>query len=122
MPDVFFISLQKGAGEDEACRPPAGFPIAEYADELIDFAATAALIANLDLVIAVDTAVAHLAGALGKPCWILLPWYKTDWRWMDGRDDTPWYPDVVRLFRQPARGEWAPVVDRVAVALREFAG
>ena len=74
-----------------------------------------------DLVITVDTAVAHLVGALGKPCWVLLPDYKTDWRWLDGRDDTPWYPGVVRLFRQPAGGGWSPVIAAVAAALGEFA-
>lgn len=82
-----------------------------------DFADTAALIAGLDLVISVDTSVAHLAGAMGKPVWILLPAFRTDWRWMRGRADSPWYPSA-RLFRQPRIGDWAAVVDAVTEAVR----
>jgi ADP-heptose:LPS heptosyltransferase len=82
---------------------------------LVDFEDTAALIANLDLVITVDTAVAHLAGGLGRPVWILLP-YAADWRWMTGRDDSPWYPSA-RLFRQRRAGDWGDVLDRVRQAL-----
>ncbi|THD77004.1 MAG: tetratricopeptide repeat protein [Phenylobacterium sp.] len=82
-----------------------------------DFADTAAIVDQLDLVISVDTAVAHLAGAMGKPCWVLLPAIDTDWRWLRGRSDSPWYPSV-RLYRQ-ARGEdWGPVIDRVAADLQ----
>jgi ADP-heptose:LPS heptosyltransferase len=77
-----------------------------------DFADTAALIAGLELVISVDTAVAHLAGALGKPVWLLVPAQGTDWRWMTGRDDSPWYPSM-RLFRQKPGQGWGPVVDEV---------
>ncbi|EEF24853.1 o-linked n-acetylglucosamine transferase, ogt, putative, partial [Ricinus communis] len=106
---VHFVSLQKGAGEAEALAPPAGMHVHPLASRLDDFAETAALVANLDLVISVDTAVAHLAGALGKPCWLLLPDYRCDWRWMAEREDTPWYPSM-RLFRQPRGGGWAPVV------------
>lgn len=86
---------------------------------LHDFADTAALIAQLDRVICVDTAVAHLAGALGKPCWVLLPYYRTDWRWLQGREDTPWYPGVMRLFRQGADECWEPVITQVAEKLRQ---
>ena len=114
---VRFVSLQKGAGEDEALAPPAGLSLLALGGELDDFAETAAVIACLDLVISVDTAVAHLAGALGKPCWLLLPDYQTDWRWLTGRDDSPWYPGTMRLFRQAADGVWTPVVARVAEAL-----
>lgn len=119
VPGVRFYSLQKGAGEDEVTQPPAGisFPLLNLGPQLDDFADTAAVIANLDLIISVDTAVAHLAGAMGKPCWLLLPDYKTDWRWLTGRDDSPWYPDVMRLFRQPAGGGWAPVIEEVCHAL-----
>jgi hypothetical protein len=117
---VRFVSLQKGAGEQEAVSPPAGQPILSL--PLGDFADTAALVANLDLVIAVDTAVAHLAGALGKPCWLLLPWYKTDWRWLEGREESPWYPEVMHLFRQPAMGDWGRVMEQVAQALAQFVG
>lgn len=119
---IRFVSLQKGAGEDEAAHPPETLrPLINLGPQLRDFADTAAVIAQLDLVICVDTAVAHLAGALGKPCWVLLPDYKTDWRWLTGREDSPWYPGVMRLFRQSAAGDWAPVIEAVAAALRDFA-
>ena len=79
---------------------------------------TAAVIANLDLVIAVDTMVAHLAGALGVPTWLLLH-DTADWRWLLEREDSPWYP-TMRLFRQPARGDWSSVVSQVAASLAEL--
>jgi hypothetical protein len=85
-----------------------------------DFKETAELIAGLDLVISVDTAVAHLAGALGKPCWILIPAFNTDWRWMRNRSDSPWYPSV-RLFRQEIAGDWGPVLGRIEAAVAEAA-
>lgn len=121
VPGVRFFSLQKGAGEDEAAAPPPGLNLTVLGDRLEDFADTAAVIAGLDLVIAVDTAVAHLAGALGLPCWLLLPWYRADWRWLKEREDSPWYPGVMRLFRQPAMEDWDTVVTRVEAALRERA-
>lgn len=83
-----------------------------------DFADTAARIQGLDLVITVDTAMAHLAGALGVPCWVMLPVHWTDWRWMRGRADCAWYPSL-RLFRQEVAGEWEPVVARMAAELAE---
>ena len=119
--EVRFISLQKGAGEDEALQPPGGLPLTHIGAQLADFADTAAVVANLDLVISVDTAVAHLAGALGKPCWVLLPDYKADWRWMADRTDSPWYPGTMRLFRQPKMGDWNSVVAGVVAALGEWA-
>ena len=79
---------------------------------------TAALIAELDLVISVDTSIAHLAGALGRRCWLLLP-FAPDWRWMLDRDDTPWYP-AMRLFRQSRLHDWSSVVARVAAELRAW--
>jgi len=101
-------------------------PLADAGAELIDlqpppggdFADVAAQMEGLDLIVSVDTAAAHLAGALGKPCWILLPWFNADWRWMQGRADSPWYPSA-RLFRQPAHGDWASVVAELVAAWRE---
>jgi ADP-heptose:LPS heptosyltransferase len=84
---------------------------------LADFADTAAVIAQFDLVIAVDTAVAHLAGALAKPVWILLP-QVPDWRWLLDREDSPWYPSA-RLFRQPQIGDWDSVIARLGQELRQ---
>jgi len=121
---VQFVSLQKGPGEEQAARPPDGMRLVAAGAALRDFADTAALVANLDLVISVDTAVAHLAGALGVPCWLLLPDYRPDWRWLAGRDDTPWYPQM-RLFRQRAGGigiGWDAVIADVAAALARHAG
>ncbi len=120
VPGVRFFSLQKGAGEDQAKRPPPGFPLVDLGAQLGDFADTAAVLENLDLTISVDTAVAHLAGALAKTCWVLLPDYKTDWRWLAECCDSPWYPGVLRLFRQPRGGGWDAVVDALQGALREF--
>jgi ADP-heptose:LPS heptosyltransferase len=88
-----------------------------WADQLTSFAETAALISHMDLVIAVDTSVAHVAAALGKPVWLMLP-YSPDWRWLLGRDDSPWYPEM-RLFRQYAGSDWAGVVQRLQAALSQ---
>ena len=110
-PRVDVYSLQIGRGVEEISALPAGCVIIDHTDRISDFADTAALIANLDLVISIDTAVAHLAGALGKPVWMLLP-FVPDWRWLLGRDDSPWYP-TMRLFRQQSPGDWAWVMDRV---------
>jgi hypothetical protein len=121
IPGIVFVSLQKGAGEDEAANPPPGMPIAALGSQVANFADTAAIVAGLDLVISVDTAVAHLAGALGKTCWVLLPDYKTDWRWLKDRGDSPWYPGVMRLFRQPAMGAWDVVVETIRRELAALA-
>ena len=118
LPGVKFVSLQKGNGEDEAQQPPEGLSLLPLGGNLEDFSDTAAVIENLDLVISVDTAVAHLAGALGKRCWVLLPDYRTDWRWLTERTDSPWYPNQMRLFRQPPGGDWVPVITAVVEALR----
>ncbi len=85
--------------------------------ELEDFSDTAAVISQLDLVICVDTAVAHLAGALGKPVWVMVA-QPADFRWLEGREDSPWYP-TMRLFRQSRRGDWSDVMERVKAALEE---
>jgi hypothetical protein len=90
----------------------------DFAADLHDFAETAALVANLDLVISVDTAVAHLAGALGRPVW-LLNRFDTCWRWLLDRDDSPWYRDL-RQFRMPHGGDWPGVIQRVRDALGAF--
>lgn len=122
---VDFVSLQKGepgAGELRALKARGweGPDILEVMDEVTDFADTAALAQTLDLVISVDTSTAHLAGALGKPVW-LLNRYDSDWRWLTGREDSPWYPSM-RLFRQDGVGDWDALVARVRAALDRFTG
>jgi hypothetical protein len=114
---VQFISLQKDAGKDASCRPAAGLRLLTLDEANDDFSDTAAVIASLDLVISVDTAVAHLAGALGTPCWVLLPDYRTDWRWLADRPDSPWYPNTMTLFRQAPGGNWTSVIAAVSEAL-----
>jgi len=111
---VRWFSLQVGP---RAADLPAhtGAPIVDLAAELVDFGETAAAIAALDLVICADTAVAHLAGALGRPVWVMLP-FAPDWRWFTGRDDSPWYPSM-RLFRQTRAGDWGAVAERMRGAL-----
>ncbi len=116
--DVEWISLQKGVPAHDFDALAAA-PMQRFDSALADFADTAALMQSLDLVISVDTAVAHLAGALGCPVWILLP-APAEWRWLRGQDDSPWYPSA-RLFRQTTPGEWADVVGAVGLALRASA-
>lgn len=116
--DAAFVSLVKDVRECDRATLQGAPHIAQVADALHTFAETAALIAELDLVICVDTSVAHLAGALGKPVWVLLP-FMPDWRWLLDRSDSPWYP-TARLFRQPARGDWPTVISGVRSALSEF--
>jgi tetratricopeptide (TPR) repeat protein len=113
-----FVSLQKGfpAGPEKGRESLAFTPLPR---ELTDFADTAALMIHLDLIISVDTSVAHLAGALGLPTWVLLP-FAPDWRWMLDRNDSPWYP-TMRLFRQQRRGDWLPVLEKVREALKNLA-
>jgi tetratricopeptide (TPR) repeat protein len=108
VPNVRFFSLQKGAAAQQLSASERCSVVEDYTDALHDFADTAALVANLDLVISVDTSTAHLAGALDKPVWILNR-FDTCWRWMLERSDTPWYPSA-RLFRQPAPGDWPSVM------------
>ena len=113
---ISFYSLQKGEAARQTADPPAGMRIIDWTDELHDFADTAALIAQLDLIISVDTAVVHLAASMGKPVWMLIP-FVPDWRWTLNRDDSPWYP-TIRLFRQTAFGDWPGVIGRVVEAAR----
>jgi len=120
IPGVNFYSLQKGPVAAEAARAPKGMRLVDVASELEDFSDTAALVSQLDLVVTIDTAVAHLAGAMGKPVWTLTHW-PPDWRWLLERDDSPWYP-TMRLFRRAQTDSWSDVVLRVAQALQRLAG
>ena len=115
---VSFYSLQRGPVSLDAESSPLQF--AGVQPQVGDFATTAASISHLDLVVSVDTSVAHLAGALGKPVWILLP-VRADWRWLTDRDDSPWYPSAT-LFRQEVEGNWASVIASVASELSRVAG
>jgi tetratricopeptide (TPR) repeat protein len=117
IPGVTFHSLQ--TGPDAGQPVPAGMKLVDHHNELMDFAESAGLVANLDLVISVDTSVVHLAGAMGKPVWTLLP-FSPDFRWLLEREDSPWYP-TMRLFRQEKRGEWGGVTTRIARELGELA-
>jgi Flp pilus assembly protein TadD len=114
---VAWYGLQKQLGAEDAARAPLA--IEQLGPALDDFAVTAAVVENLDLVVSVDTSVAHLAGAMNRPVWLLVP-YRPDWRWQLDRSDTPWYPSM-RLFRQPATGDWASVIRDVLHALESDA-
>ncbi len=115
VPGITLVSLQKGAPAGQARTPPPGMDLIDWMDEIDDFADTAALADALDLVITVDTSVAHLAGALAKPVWILSR-FDGCWRWLLERADSPWYP-TARLFRQPAPGDWSPAIAELVRAL-----
>jgi hypothetical protein len=120
---VTLISLQRGAGADQLKALGGRFPVLDLG-ELLDrtgdpFLVTCAIMANLNLVITIDTASAHLAGGLGLPAWVALH-YVPDWRWLLGREDSPWYP-TLRLFRQTAQGDWAAVFQKMAEALAPLA-
>ncbi len=114
---VQIISLQKEKYEKWTDINPAEFFDQDFGEEISDFADTAAIIENLDLVISIDTAVVHLAGALGKQVWTLLP-FSPDFRWMIGREDTPWYP-TMKLFRQPEPGDWGSIFEKVKHCLEK---
>jgi hypothetical protein len=107
---VEFFNLQLGPGAAQLAEFPTA-PMIDHTSQIADFADTAALMGELDLIISVDTAVAHLAGALGRPVWTLIS-YVPDWRWGLEGDETPWYP-TMRLFRQPALDDWDSVIQRV---------
>ena len=114
--DATFVSLQKDPRPEDAALLRERPDIIDLSGDLTDFAATAALMACLDLVITVDTSVAHLAGALARPTWILLP-YTPDYRWLLDRNDSPWYPSA-RLFRQDASRDYAGVIERIRCELQ----
>jgi Glycosyltransferase family 9 (heptosyltransferase) len=113
-----FISIQRDLRSEDAARLAAETRVTHIGGELDDFSDTAAVLALCDLVISVDTAPAHLAGALGKPFWVFVP-FAPDWRWTLEGDTTPWYP-TARLFRQSLPGDWDAVIARVAAALKLF--
>lgn len=119
LPDVRLISLQKHGGLDQLASLPPGMTVETLGDDFDPgpdaFVDTAAAIAACDLVVTMDTSVAHLAGALGARTWVALP-YVADWRWLDGRPDCPWYPNT-RLFRQTVRGDWTGVFTTMESAL-----
>jgi hypothetical protein len=117
--DIRWVSLQKPIPKADTTDFAACGAL-DLSAALTDFGETAAVIANLDLVITVDTAVAHLAGALGHPVWLMIP-EPADWRWMLGRQDSPWYPSM-RLFRQDVPGGWDKVVSEVGKALKGLRG
>ena len=117
-PDVTFLSIQKGSAEVQAQNPPAGMPVVPLSDEIGDFEDTAAILSIADLLISVDSSPVHLAGALGRPVWVMLP-FVPDWRWLLERTDTPWYPRM-RLFRQPSRGDWGAVMATLASELAQL--
>jgi len=116
--DISFVSLQKGYGQEQILDGGLAETITDFSSEMDThekFVDTCAIIENLNLVIGVDTATIHLAGAMGKPVWVLLP-YSPDWRWMLNTNDTPWYP-TMRLFRQQEPGNWETVMDEISVEL-----
>ena len=119
VPGVTFVSVQKGPATARLAQWAGPAPVLDADPKLATFEDTAALLANLDLVVAVDTSINHLAGAMGRPAWVMVP-FAPDWRWLAGRADTPWYPSL-RLFRQSAPRAWDDVVARVASELRGWA-
>jgi tetratricopeptide (TPR) repeat protein len=119
VPGARFYSLQKGPPGENAKSPPPGFELINLGPELRDFSDTAAVMSLMDLIISTDTSVAHLAGALGRPVWVILQ-FMPDWRWFLDREDSPWYP-TMRLFRQKRFGDWDEVITRVAEALGAIA-
>lgn len=115
---VTWISLQKWAPQDVRPEIPAGVDWLDWTEELSDFADSAALVSQLDLIISIDSAMVHLAGALGRPVW-MLDRFDNEWRWLRQRNDSPWYP-TLRIFRQASFGDWGPVIEAVGTALSEL--
>lgn len=119
VPGVRYYSFQRGEAAREAAQPPRGMDLVDLSPELRDFSDDAAAMSHLDLIISINTATAHLAGAMGLRAWTLTH-FPPDWRWFLGREDSPWYP-TMRLFRRGATDSWGQVIERVAEALGEFA-
>jgi hypothetical protein len=117
VPGVTFYSLQKGPAATQSAQPPPGMRLIDLGPRLDTFDTTAAILCSLDLLVSVDTSPVHLAGAMGRPVWNILP-FCPDWRWMLNRPDTPWYP-TMRLFRLTKRGDWAGAMAQVKQALQE---
>ncbi|SOF00710.1 hypothetical protein SAMN05446635_8775 [Burkholderia sp. OK233] len=117
--DVTFLSIQKGPAAAQAVDLPPGMSLVSLSDEIHDFEDTAVILTIADLLISVDSSPVHLAGALGRPVWVMLP-FVPDWRWLLERTDTPWYPGT-RLFRQPSRGDWDGVMAALAAELARLA-
>jgi hypothetical protein len=117
-PGVKFYALQKGDREAEAQNPPQNLPLINLGPEIKDLTDLSAVLETMDLLITVDTAPAHLAGALGRPVWVMLP-AASDWRWMLKRPDSPWYP-TIRLFRQTKMRDWTGVVSEVGAAMQKL--
>jgi hypothetical protein len=113
---IALVVLQKGPEQTQAGAYFGRAPLVHLSTEVEDFDDTMAIMAGLDLVLTVDTSVAHLAGAMGLPVWIMLPWC-AEWRWLKDRSDSPWYP-TARLFRQPGPNDWLGAAQAVAEALR----
>jgi hypothetical protein len=116
---VEWFSLQTGDATADLERLPASFRPIDIGSKLNDFADTAAVLSNVDLLITIDTAAAHLAGAMGVRTWTMIP-FAPDWRWMYDREDSPWYP-AMRLFRQPRMNDWKSVIARIKDELAKFA-
>jgi ADP-heptose:LPS heptosyltransferase len=115
---VRFVNLQMGPAAAEVHQPPAGLVLTDPMPDVADFADTAAIVAGLDLVISVDTAVVHLAGGMGKPVF-MLDRYDNCWRWLSGRNDSPWYPNLT-IFRQTDPNSWDEPMARLVAALAAF--
>jgi hypothetical protein len=118
IPNIQFLALQKGPASNQALHPPEGMTLHSLSDEITSFEDTAAILTQVDLLISVDSSPVHLAGALGCPTWVMLP-FVPEWRWQTKRTDTPWYPKT-RLFRQPVAGDWGSVATLMADELRKL--
>jgi ADP-heptose:LPS heptosyltransferase len=112
--------MQKGMPDAERQALALVVGLRVFDDEITDFEDTAALIAEMDLIISVDTSLVHLAGSMGRECWVMLP-FNPDWRWLLDREDSPWYPGL-RLFRQKRLGDWATVLQEIRAALTQRFG